>query len=69
MIYKIFGIATLVVINGTVIGFSSEVGQCGVVRSDGSICQKLSGGQSDCEALGGTWDSKKNCCKINNVGG
>ncbi len=69
MICKIIGVAALVVINGTVIGLSSEVGQCAVVRSDGSICQKLSGGKSDCEGLGGTWDSKKNCCVINNVGG
>jgi hypothetical protein len=69
MFRTILGIAALVVVNGTVIGFSSEAGQCGVVRGDGSICQKLSGGKSDCEALGGTCDFKKNCCEINNVGG
>lgn len=68
MVRTILGIAALVVVS-TVVGFSSEPGQCGVVRGDGSICQKLTGGESDCEALGGSWDSKRNCCKINNIGG
>lgn len=48
---------------------SSDAGMCGIVRDDGSICQRLSGGKADCDGLGGKWDSKKNCCEINNVGG
>ncbi len=69
MIRAIFGIATMVIVSGSVIGISSEAGQCGVVRDNGSICQKLAGGKADCDSLGGVWDSKKNCCEINKVGG
>jgi hypothetical protein len=42
----------------------SDMGMCGVVRSDGSICQRLAGGKSDCDQLGGKWDADKNCCQI-----
>lgn len=43
---------------------AADKGVCGIVRNDGSICQKLAGGKKDCKEFGGTWDKKKNCCII-----
>jgi len=64
---KIFRAATIIAI--VFIGSFSlpQEAQCGVVRDDGSICQRLAGGEKDCKELGGTWDSKKNCCEIQNI--
>ncbi|NJN07493.1 MAG: hypothetical protein HC815_05700 [Richelia sp. RM1_1_1] len=46
-------------------GFASaNKGVCGVVRDDGSICQRLADGKKGCDGIGGKWDSKKNCCEI-----
>lgn len=66
---KIFRVAIIAV--AITVGSVSvpQQGICGVVRDDGSICQRLSGGKKDCDELGGKWDSKKNCCEINGIGG
>lgn len=56
-------VAASVAISG-VGAFVADKGMCGVVRSDGSICQKLAGGEKDCKELGGKWDASHNCCQI-----
>lgn len=57
-------IAAGIVLSGIGMFAISDMGICGVVRSDGSVCQRLAGGKSDCDGVGGKWDADKNCCQI-----
>ncbi|BDA72414.1 hypothetical protein CAL7716_065800 [Calothrix sp. PCC 7716] len=72
MFARIFATTTVIatLTSGLALG-KVEKALCGVVRSDGSICQRLSGDNpaKDCRELGGKWDPKKKCCEINGVGG
>lgn len=61
----VIAVTAAITISG--IGAINNKGMCGIVRDDGSICQKLTGGEKDCKELGGKWDSKKNCCEIQNI--
>lgn len=61
----ILAVAGTVIVSGVGAFVGADKAVCGVVRSNGSICQKIAGGRKACEELGFEFDSKKNCCKIN----
>lgn len=60
-------IAAGITLTGVGAFVASDKAMCGIARRDGSICQRIVGGEPACKDLGGKWDSKNSCCEIQGI--